>query len=167
MKKSFTKGIASVLLGISLALGPCIVTNDINVAQAQVTGHDAYHANPDECWNGNKNYPMAYSHMKVDYYVDLSSAYILSQGKDDDGIKCTTVRFNMVFVPQETGEIYKTALLEQVIKLASDGISVWGYDPANGKLVALDSVAGTDIGAYNAGWIVADHFEEQIYHGNY
>ena len=31
----------------------------------------------------------------------------------------------MVFVPQETGEIYKTALLEQVIKLASDGISVW------------------------------------------
>ena len=105
--------------------------------------------------------------MKVDYYVDLSSAYILSQGKDDNGIKCTTVRFNMIFVPQRTGGISSTALLELVIKLASDGISVWGYDMKTGKLRALDPGVGTQVGAHNAGWIVADHFEEQIYHGNY
>ena len=165
MKKLFTKSIAGLMLGISLALGSCTATNDINVAQAQVTGYGAVHAT--KYWNGDKNYPKAYSHMGADYYVDLTSAYILNQEKDDNGIKCTTVRFNVFFVTQETGEIYDTALLELVIKLASDGASIWIRDKDTGKLRELDPGVGTQVAAHSAGWIVADHFEEQIYHGNY
>lgn len=103
--------------------------------------------NPTAYWCDNYNYPRAYAHMGVNYYVDLSSAVV----KEKSG-NATVMAYNVISV-SESGTTH-TYLFTTLLRTGK-GVQICSWRN-NGWEPIADY--GYNQPEYNAGLILIDNF---------
>lgn len=109
---------------------------------------------PSEYWNGDANYPVAFSQAGVNRYLDLSSAVIKEQTTDTDGTTSTVVTFDVIMV---NGDIQTKFSYESLIKINGDEISIAGRKGTGNWGLLSDKSFNQP--QYNASLILIDHFK--------
>ncbi len=111
---------------------------------------------PTSYWNGDENYPLAYSKDTANRYVDLSSAKLVSQTKDEaTGIVTAEVKYDVVMV--NNGVKVSTFSYDNLVKV-NDGNVIYIASPRKGVWYQIDDTSFNQP-QYNASLIVAAHFK--------
>ncbi len=148
MKQYVTRITLAAVMAVSMAAA---VMPD--AAEARV----GYAYTATENWNGNYNYPKAYSHMGVDYYVDVSSAYIKAQYSTSH-YDYTQIVANIVAVNSDTGKPIKTFAIAPILVVGEDGSAAAEID-SSGRLHYMQGY-GFEQPQYNALFVLRAYFND-------
>lgn len=109
-------------------------------------------------WNGDTNYPLAFSQGTTNRYVDLSSAKLEEKTTDEAGI--TTAIFTFKVVMTNNNEIVNNYEYKTMIKVGGEEILVAAQRANN---TSWSQITDTSFNQpqYNATLILADHFQIQ------
>lgn len=120
-----------------------------------------------EYWNGDTNYPRAYAKQGVNYYVDLSSAYIADkkEKKFSDGTVLGEYHFKFNYVIASGNDAHIT-LCDNLMVVHDEGGSIYYSKDDNGKRTMLRGEFGYEMLAYNAVKIVDKHLLSNKYYFN-
>lgn len=106
-------------------------------------------------WNGDTNYPLAFSQGTANRYVDLSSAKLEEKTTDETtGITTATFTFKVVMV--NNGDVTATFDYNTMIKTGGENVTVLAQR-ASGSWSAIND-SSFNQPQYNATLILADHF---------
>lgn len=109
-------------------------------------------------WNGDTNYPLAFSQGTTNRYVDLSSAKLEEKTTDEAGI--TTAIFTFKVVMTNNNEMVNNYEYKTMIKVGGEEILVAAQRANN---TSWSQITDTSFNQpqYNATLILADHFQIQ------
>lgn len=109
-------------------------------------------------WNGDTNYPLAFSQGTTNRYVDLSSAKLEEKTTDEAGI--TTAIFTFKVVMTNNNEMVNSYEYKTMIKVGGEEILVAAQRANN---TSWSQITDTSFNQpqYNATLILADHFQIQ------
>ncbi len=112
---------------------------------------------PATYWNGNANYPVAFTQAGVNRYVDLSSAKVEEQTENvEDNIKTAIFTYDVIMVNEQGVETSKFSY-RTMIKFVGDEVSIFSARRNNDGWAQL-SDRSFDQPQYNAAQILAEHF---------